>query len=149
MIWINPDAMRSHILIYCMKFSRNMKWSNQWYSHTWYIANPIVRQSAPILFCALLFFCIRATITVHLSSSSSGCSNVIRYCGLCQKVSARYTYIYLIQFRFLWNWSRSFIRYICIFHLNNFYNHPLLHRAPILPQIHSFPSVSSRRQYRL
>lgn len=51
------------------------------------MAKPMVRQSAPILLCALLFFCINATITVHLSSSSSGYSSVILYWGLCQNVS--------------------------------------------------------------
>lgn len=52
------------------------------------MAKPMVRQSAPIRLCARRFFCIRATITVHLSSPSSGYSRVMRYCGLCQKVSA-------------------------------------------------------------
>jgi hypothetical protein len=56
---------------------------------TWYMANPMVRHSMPILRCDRWFFCISATITVHLlsSSSSSGSSNVIRYWGLCQNVS--------------------------------------------------------------
>lgn len=49
----------------------------------------MVRHSVPILRCDLRFFCISATMTVHLSSSSSssGSSSVMQYCGLCQNVS--------------------------------------------------------------
>ena len=49
----------------------------------------MVRHCLPILRCDLRFFCISATMTVHLSSSSSssGSSSVMRYWGLCQNVS--------------------------------------------------------------
>lgn len=56
---------------------------------TLYMAKPTVRHSIPILRWERRFFCINATITVHLlsSSSSSGSLRVMLYCGLCQNVS--------------------------------------------------------------
>uniref|UniRef100_A0A182V1X1 Uncharacterized protein n=1 Tax=Anopheles merus TaxID=30066 RepID=A0A182V1X1_ANOME len=58
-------------------------------SVTRYTANPIVRHSTPMLRRERRFFCSSAMITVQLpsSSSSSGSSSRITYCGLCQNVS--------------------------------------------------------------
>jgi hypothetical protein len=82
----------SWISVYCSK-----KILSCWVSYlirtrnvlTRYMANPMVRHSVPILRCDLWLFCISATMTVHLlsSSSSSGSTSVMRYCGLCQNVS--------------------------------------------------------------
>lgn len=53
--------------------------------------NPIVKRFAPILRSLRLFFCIRATTKVQVTSSSSGSSSSSkrrrRYCGFVQNVS--------------------------------------------------------------
>uniref|UniRef100_A0A182TTK2 Uncharacterized protein n=1 Tax=Anopheles melas TaxID=34690 RepID=A0A182TTK2_9DIPT len=74
--------------LYLKKFIFSGFWARS-RSVTRYTANPIVRHSTPMLRRERRFFCSSAMITVQLpsSSSSSGSSSRITYCGLCQNVS--------------------------------------------------------------
>lgn len=55
---------------------------------TSYSAKPMVSKSMPSFLSFRLFFCIRAIITLHTSSSSSASSSCSLNCGLVQNVSA-------------------------------------------------------------